>query len=82
MKSEHVLCVTVQLRAGGSRHHLLGPVAAAVCRSSLLHQLFVRVLPAPAAAAHDLLLWEDPAGSASGGTAGERPLTFDLCLMC
>lgn len=84
MKSEHVLCVMEQLWARGPRHHLLSSVAPALGHSSLLHQLFVHLLPAPAAAAHDLLLREDPAGSASSGEAGELTahVTFDLCVMC
>lgn len=83
MKSEHVLCVMEQLWARGPRHHLLSSVAPALGHSSLLHQLFVHLLPARAAAAHDLLLREDPAGSASSGDAGELTahVTFDLCVM-
>lgn len=71
LNMKHVLCVMEQLRAGGSRHHLLGPVAPALGHSSLLHQLLVHLLPAAAAAAHVLLLWEDPAGRTSGGETGE-----------
>lgn len=71
VKLERMLCVMEQLRAGGSRHHLLGPVAPALGHISLLHQLFVHLLPAPAAAAHVLLLREDPADCASGGQTGE-----------
>lgn len=73
MKSKHVSCLIVeQLRAGGSRHHLFGPVAPALGHGSLLRQLPVHLLPAAAAPAHGLLLREDPAGSASGGEAGEQ----------
>lgn len=84
IKPEPMLCVTEQLWTRGPRHHLLSSVAPAFCHSSLLHQLFVRLLPAPAAAAHDLLLREDPADSASGVEAGEvtAPVTFNLSLMC
>lgn len=71
----------MQLWAGGSRDHLLGSVAPALCHSSLLHQLFVHLLPAPAAAAYDLLLREDTAGSASGPTGDTAHMTFDLCVM-
>lgn len=66
------LYVMEQLRAGGSWHHLLRPVAPALAHSTLLHQLFVHLLPAAAAAAHDLLLREDPAGCAIGGETDER----------
>ncbi|KAM7374532.1 hypothetical protein PAMP_007183 [Pampus punctatissimus] len=67
MKSEHMFCVVEQLRARGSWHHLLGPMAPALGNSSLLHQLLVHLLPASASAADVLLLWEDPAGCAKGG---------------
>lgn len=72
MKSEHLLCVMEQLWAGGSRHHLLRSVAPALHRSALLHRLFVRLLPAAAALAHALLLWEDLVGRASGRKTGEH----------
>lgn len=73
MKSKLVSCLILeQLRAGGSRHRLLGPVAPALSPGSLLHQLPVHLLPAPAAPAHGLLLRQDPAGSAGDGEAGEQ----------
>lgn len=79
-----MLFVTEQLWTRRPRHHLLSSVAPAFCRSSLLHQLFVRLLPSPAAAAHDLLLREDLADSASSGEAGELTahVPFNLSLMC
>lgn len=81
MKSERVSCVVEQLRAGGSRDHLLSRVASALSRSSLLHQLFVHLLPASATVAHVLLLREDLAGCARGGETGEHtawPLTSNV----
>jgi len=62
----------LQLRAGGSRHHLLRSVAPALHRSSLLHQLFVHLLSAAATAAHVLLLREDLVGCACVGKTGEH----------
>lgn len=77
-----VICVMEQLRTGGPRHHLLSSVAPPFSYSSLLHQLFVHLLPPPAADAYDLLLREDPAGAASCVEAGElmAGITFN-CIM-
>lgn len=83
MKSEYVLCDMEQLWARRPRHHLLSSVAPTLDLRSLLHQLFVHLLPAPTTAGRDLLLREDSAGSASSGEAGELTanMTFDLCVM-
>lgn len=72
-----------QLRPRGARHHLLSSVAQTLDFGSLLHQLPVHLLPAPTTAAHDLLLREDSAGSASSGEAGELTAntTFDRCVV-
>lgn len=69
-----------QLWTRGHRHHLFGSVAPAQLGISLLHQLFVRLLPPPAPAGDDLLLREDPGGAASGVEAGEctGDMTFGL----
>ena len=72
--SENMSCVVEQLRARGSRHHLLGPVASALGHISLLRQLPVGLLPAPASGAHVVLLREDPTGRTRGGEAGELDL--------
>lgn len=83
------LCFVKQLWAGGPRHSLLGPVAAALGHSSLLHQLFVHLLPPPATAAHVLLLRPAPAGCPKCGKTGQFsawPLNFcddkPLSLLC
>lgn len=46
-------------------------MALALGYDPLLRQLLVHLLPASAAAGHDLLLRQDPVGSASCGQAGE-----------
>lgn len=60
-----------QLRARRPRHHLLRAVALVLSYNPLLRQLLVHLLPASAAAGHDLLLHQDPVGSESCGQAGE-----------
>lgn len=78
----HPSCVVWQLWARGPWYHLLNPVATAHSHSSLLHQLFVLLLPPPSTAAHVLLLWEDPAGCprcSETGQLGVCPLTSVWC---
>lgn len=73
-------CV-LQLRPRGHRHHLFGPVAPAHGFISLLHYLFVHLLPPSAPDGDGLLLREDPAGAASSVAAGGRVenVFFALC---
>lgn len=49
-----------QLRAGGSGHHMLGPVAPSLPSKHLLRAVSLHLLPAAATSAHGLLLQPHP----------------------
>lgn len=49
-----------QLRAGGSWHHVLGPVAPPFPQQHLLCAVSLHLLPPAAPPAHGLLLWSHP----------------------
>lgn len=55
-----------QLRAGGSGHHVLSPVAPPVPNQHLLRAVSLHLLPAAATSAHGLLLRPHPGCNQEG----------------
>lgn len=57
-----------QIRARGSRHHLLGGLEDADAEQHLLHRLPVHLLPGPAVLRHPVLVQQAAAHHQTGGT--------------